>query len=100
MHGNPTMSERFWRKVVKTDGCWVWTGGVSEWGAGRFRPAGSKRADGPLMNADAVSWELVNGPLPRYKIQGFGDEDYPMGLRHMCNVALCVRPGHMETVWI
>ena len=100
MRGKPTTGERFRAKVTKGSGCWMWTGGVSEWGGGRFRPGGSKRTDGPLVNADVVSWELVNGPLPTWQMQGFEGKDIPMGLKHTCGVALCVRPDHMETVLI
>ena len=32
----PTAEQRFWTKVDKTGGCWLWTGGVQH-GYGRFR---------------------------------------------------------------
>ena len=31
---NPTLEERFWSRVDKTDTCWEWTGTRAEYGYG------------------------------------------------------------------
>lgn len=76
--------DRFWAKVRKSDGCWLWTGGrLGQNGYGQF---GMRRADGKHYPhyAHRVAWELVNGPIP----QG-------QWVLHHCDVQLCVRPDHL-----
>jgi hypothetical protein len=66
--------ERFWKRVNKTDTCWLWTG-PRLGGYGRF-PGG--------ILAHRVAWQLTNGPVPD-------------GLKvcHRCDVMLCVNPNHL-----
>lgn len=71
---------RFWSKVYRPegDGCWLWTGGLKEFGHGAFK------ANGRCVGAHQFSWVLANGPVPCGKL-----------LRHTCDVPACVRPTHI-----
>jgi len=76
------LAERFWSKVQKCDGCWLWLASCDRKGYGQFmmRENGKPR----LMRAHRVAWELTNGPIPD-----------GMFLCHHCDVRRCVHPGHM-----
>lgn len=75
------VEERFWAKVDKSDGCWVWTAGISSGGYGSFW------LDGKNRRAHRVAYELTVGPVP----QG-------LQLDHLCRNRRCVRPDHLEPV--
>lgn len=75
---------RFWAKVQKGDGCWLWTGGVART-YGQFslpRNGGKAR----VIKAHRFSWELENGRA------------IPPGMHvmHSCDVRLCVNPAHLS----
>ncbi len=72
--------ERFWAKVTITPTCWLWTGGVSGDGYGRFWVG--RGHIGVMRPAHQVAWELING------------EEFPAGMdgHHECEVRACVRP--------
>lgn len=74
------LADRFWAKVERSDGCWVWTGGMSE-GYGRIREG---RAGTPNLEAHRVSWELHFGPIPA-----------GLMVCHICDNPPCVRPDHL-----
>ncbi len=74
------MATRFWRYVQKSEGCWLWTGLVTQYGYGRF-----SKSHRDFPHAHRVAWELTNGPIP---------EITPCVL-HRCDVRLCVRPDHL-----
>lgn len=76
-----TLSERFWARVVKGDGCWVWTGARNAQGYGRMT-AGSRGAG--YLRAHRVSWELANGPVPK-----------GLWVLHRCDNPPCVNPAHL-----
>ncbi len=72
---------RFWRHVEWSDGCWLWLGGTSGTGYGRFY-------DGERMvSAHRFSYELINGPIPEGRV-----------IDHLCRTTLCVRQDHLEVV--
>jgi hypothetical protein len=76
-------ADRFWAKVLRSDGCWLWSACVDEHGYGSFvrlQEDGSHRLEG----AHRVAWELTHGPIPD-------------GLRvcHHCDTPPCVRPDHL-----
>lgn len=72
---------RFWAKVNKTDGCWLWTGGTVK-GYGKLWTG----VDGPRETlAHRFSYELHNGPIPDGAV-----------LDHLCRMPTCVRPDHLE----
>lgn len=79
----PTVEERFWAKVEKTDSCWLWIASRGFGGYGRFypgRPAASRAAH-------RVSYEWAKGPIPD-----------GLELDHLCRVRECVNPDHLEAV--
>lgn len=55
------LSERFWRYVVKTDGCWIWIGATASFGYGRIQREGGKH--GKTDRAHRVSWLLHYGEM-------------------------------------
>jgi hypothetical protein len=73
------LEERFWAKVERADGCWLWRGARwADTGYGQIRSGHRK------MQAHRVSYEIANGPIPP-----------GMSICHRCDVRLCVRPDHL-----
>lgn len=70
--------ERFWRKVQKTDGCWIWTAAKNPHGYGMFMTI-----DGAKL-AHRFSWEMASGVDP-------GEQC----ILHRCDNPSCVRPDHL-----
>jgi len=72
---------RFWRKVSKTDSCWIWMAGVTSSGYGQFMVGKS-----PSIKAYAhrFSWTLAHGPIPD-----------GLFVCHRCDTPRCVRPDHL-----
>lgn len=87
--GYPTdvVAERFWAKVEKTDGCWLWTGMKTgkqhKYGQMRVKPKGPWA----LMVAHRIAYLLERGEIPT-----------GLTLDHTCSNTLCVRPDHLEPV--
>ena len=73
--------DRFWAKVVKTDGCWVWIGAHIPDGYGSFS------ANGRVGLAHRFSYTQFVGPIPE-----------GLQLDHLCRNRTCVRPDHLEPV--
>jgi hypothetical protein len=73
-----TETERFWGRVRKTDGCWLWTGAVGDSGYGQLLIAGR------LVGAHRYSYAMVNGPIPG-----------AMEVLHKCDTPPCVNPAHL-----
>ena len=71
---------RFDKYVNKTDGCWVWIGGISSAGYGRFHLNGGQ-------HAHRVSYELHVGKIPKGLV-----------LDHLCRNRACVNPSHLDPV--
>ena len=69
------VEERFWPKVMKTDGCWIWIAGKKPQGYGAFENG---------RGAHRISWQIHFGPIPP-----------GMCVMHICDNPSCVRPDHL-----
>ena len=69
-----SLDSRFWSKVQKTDGCWLWTATKNSKGYGYLGHKGAHR----------VSWELAYGKIPP-----------GLEVCHSCDTRACVRPDHL-----
>lgn len=79
------LAERFWKKVRKTDGCWLWIGGKDRRGYGRIGDVPSPNGRrGPTILASRASWQLHYGPIPD-----------GLDILHRCDNPSCVRPDHL-----
>lgn len=72
------IATRFWSKVEKTDGCWLWTGSVNDCGYGTIR------INGKTKKAHRVVYELTHGEIPNGLV-----------ICHHCDKPACVRPDHL-----
>ncbi len=70
---------RFWGKVEKGRGCWLWTGTKNRGGYGRVTIKKPVTA-----MAHRVAWELAKGPIPS-----------GLSVLHRCDVPGCVNPKHL-----
>ena len=75
------LQERFWKKVIKKDGCWAWSGSRSPAGYGRIWLGHGAKAPG---HAHRVSYELHNGPIPDGAV-----------VMHTCDNPECCNPEHL-----
>lgn len=71
--------ERFWQKVTKTDGCWIYGGCRDKWGYAHVG-VGHKRTQ-----AHRYAYELTKGPIPA-----------GMLVLHSCDNPPCVNPAHLS----
>jgi HNH endonuclease len=79
--------DRFWSKVKKTRGCWLWMAGTSN-GYGTFRSVPT-RVGTRVMSSHQFAYEQIIGPVPNRK-----------ELHHVCRNRRCVRPDekHVRAV--
>lgn len=75
-----TLADRFWMKVIKTDGCWKWTGAKHPFGYGMIRAGGTQEK----ITSSRASW-LVH----------FGDIPPGMMVCHKCDNPECTNPEHL-----
>ena len=82
---NPSVLARFWSKVEKTDGCWLWRGNLAS-GYGHFSLTHDKS-----VKAHRFSYEVAVGEIPP-----------GMTIDHVrargCVSRACVNPQHLEAV--
>lgn len=71
---------RFWIKVEKTEGCWIWKG-CRLGGYGHFRYKNK------ILKAHRLAYMLTKGKI------GAG-----LTLDHLCRNRACVNPEHLEPV--
>lgn len=69
---------RFWKKVNKTEGCWIWTASTTG-GYGQFWTGTH------TVRAHRWSFEQAHGPIPEGLV-----------LDHLCRNRACVRPEHLR----
>ena len=74
------VADRFWEKVRKTEGCWLWTAYLDKDGYGTLHVFEGDRKT--PRRAHRISWELHFGPIPEGK-----------DVLHHCDTPGCVRPG-------
>ena len=72
------IEKRFWSKVIKTEGCWKWTGSKVQFGYGKIL---SKRG---LEPAHRVSWRIH-----------YGEIDGKLNVLHKCDNPECNNPEHL-----
>src|SRR5436190_19501979 len=76
-----TFAERFWSKVVRTDGCWLWTASTDRDRYGHIKKGAHKSK---LIIAHRASWILHFGPIA-------DGQNVP----HTCDNPPCTRPDHL-----
>jgi hypothetical protein len=75
---SPEDVKRFWSKVEKTDGCWLWQGSRDRKGYGRFR------LKGKVVRTHRLAYALKYSSIP--------DGAY---ICHHCDTPACVHPEHL-----
>lgn len=75
------LAERFWAKVEKGPGCWLWRGATTHGGYGVI---GKGRATEGNIRAHVLSYELTHGEIPE-----------GLEVCHTCDNPPCVRPDHL-----
>jgi|ERR1700675_205148 len=78
MQLSPKRLQRFWAKVDKTDGCWLWTGAITGVGYGALT------IDTKNYSAHCISWMLAHDGV-------FSKQC----VLHKCDNRRCVRPSHL-----
>lgn len=75
------MLQRYWSKVLKTEGCWIWTASKTKAGYGQIQIRALSHMP---IHAHRMAWELRNGPIPK-----------GMHVLHRCDNPSCVNPDHL-----
>jgi hypothetical protein len=73
--------KRFFKKVNKTSGCWIWIGAINNYGYGMVQINGSKHS------AHRISYEIAKGAI--------ADN---LQIDHLCRNRRCINPEHLEAI--
>ena len=79
-------SEQFWSRVLRTDGCWYWTGNFAN-GYGNLSLYTGDQSRPATVTAHRMAWTLIVGPIPD-----------GLHIDHLCRNRACVNPQHLEPV--
>ena len=74
----PSIEEKFWSNVEKTDGCWLWTGYSDKDGYGVLV------YEGKFYRCPSFSLKLDGRPVPKGRFAC-----------HTCDTPACVKPEHL-----
>lgn len=77
----PSVEERFWAKITKTRGCWLWNTTKASGYGGSFWDGSA------YVSPYRFSYELHVGPIAA-----------GLTIDHLCQNKACVRPEHLEAV--
>lgn len=93
--GSLTPEQRFWAKVIKSGGCWIWNANTSRDGYGLFTV---KRGDG--MNAHRFAYQLRFGAIPdgMELDHACHNEDPACRAGRECLHRRCVNPDHLRLI--
>ncbi len=80
MKSTKSIPERFFAKVTKTDGCWLWTGSADDDGYGDFRIGRKELRE----KAHRWSYRFYKGTIPEGQM-----------VLHTCDNPPCVNPDHL-----
>lgn len=72
------LEQRFWARVQKSEGCWLWTGAFDGVGYGKLNHQGCR------WGAHRMAYALSKGAIPG-----------GMLVCHHCDVRACCRPEHL-----
>lgn len=74
------IANRFFKRVAKSDTCWLWTGAKTSGGYG----SANRSKTHQFVSAHRLSWELHRGPIAN-----------GLCVLHRCDVRACVNPAHL-----
>ena len=77
--------DHFWAHVNKSDGCWLWYGGVNGSNYGRYQIKGFRTRKGEA--AHRIALRLSGTPV-----------DKSAHVHHVCGVKLCCNPKHLAVL--
>src|ERR1700733_1660202 len=85
LRASPNIVERFWAKLIVTDGCWTLDGKPDSEGYSYLSIGGGIKRP---VRGHEVAWFVAHNDLP----------PFPLELDHLCRNRPCVRLDHLESV--